>query len=393
MRKFLLYMLLLSVSLPAFAADNEFKFGVTTNTRYNNNVTNVEQGEVDAFIFEIGPRLRFDTRHQKYEGWLSYSPRFATYTDGGRIDEFNQYFGARGEYHLTDQWTFSLQDTFTLQTDADRDFADGVDLDDGSRKQVRRNNLSATTRWSYSQRGSLVFNGGYNIVEREDKDLSDVRSFSGRIQADYVATPRSTIGFGTNLRNQQVDSSAQRDKTTTDYYGFFLFTSYRLTPTFGFQANGGPTWLVSKRQDDDDSGNETDLEYFVNAVVSADFERGTASIEYARASSDVAFSTTTFLIDEVSVNLDWQFSPRVWGGLTGQWNEREAVLRFDSINEVFSNSVTQWVGAATLTVRATPEVLMAFTVDYLRQKQDLRDPAHRVRAVIRFDYNAQAIRF
>ena len=61
MRRILLFMLLLCVSLPAIAAENEFKLGVTSINRYDDNVANVEEGKREAFAFQIGPTIRFES--------------------------------------------------------------------------------------------------------------------------------------------------------------------------------------------------------------------------------------------------------------------------------------------------------------------------------------------
>ncbi len=395
MRKFLLYMLLLSVSLPAFAADNEIKFGVTTSTRYNDNVNNVSSNEQDAVVFAIGPRMLFDTQGPKYEAGVSYSPLFTTYSQGGRVDQFDQYFGAHSEYRPTERLTLALRDTLFLERDADRDLTDSTvpSLDSGGNKQTLRNNLNGSARYGISQRASVTTNGGLNVIEREDKDLSDVEAISGRVQMDYVLSMRDTVGIGTSVRTQGVEDSIAHNRTQTNYYGFFLFASHRFSPTFGLSATGGPTWLRSRREDDQRSGYESDLDYFASVSLTADSKRGSASIAYTRTSSDVAFSSTTYLIDRVTATADWQISPRLFMGLKGEWNERTAVLRFSGEN--FANSVHQWLAAANVTYRMTPEVVAGFTVDYLRQEWDAAgaDAVDRVRAVIRFDYNAQALRF
>jgi len=392
MRRLLLNMLLLSISFPALAAENEFKFGVTTNTRYNDNVSNVSDDKTDAFIFEVGPRLQFGTRHLKYEAGLSYNPRFTTYSDGGRTDEFTQNMAARAEADLTDRFKVSLRNALTVDYDDDLDISEDVtlDLDDSSEKLTLRNNLVGRARYALSPRGSLNANTTYRVIDREVKDLSDVLSISGELQADYVANMQTTVGIGTSLRTQTVEASRERQETDTDYYGFFLYAGYQFSSSLGFQASGGPTWLLSKREDDGRSGRQTDLEYFASASLEAGLSQGRFSLQYARANSDVAFSATTYLIDQVNATLDWQFTPHVFGGLSAEWNVRTAVLRFAGEN--FANDVTQWLGAANVSVRVTPEIFMGFTVDYLRQTADNLDAVDRVRGVIRFDYNAQALR-
>ncbi|MDP6981340.1 MAG: hypothetical protein QF570_22490 [Myxococcota bacterium] len=395
MRKFLLYMALLSVCLPAFAADNEFKFGVRTNTRYNDNVDNVSSNKQDAIVFEIGPRFKLDTRAPLYEAGVNYAPSFKIYSQGDQVDEFSHRLNARGDYRPTDRLTLGLRESLAAERDSDRDFSDDptIDLDGGGHKQTLRNRLSGDVRYGLTQRLSLSSNAGYRIVEREDKDLADVESISGSAQSNYVLSMRDSIAIGASVRRQTVEGSpgSGRRKTRTDSYGFFLFGSHRFTPTYGVSVSGGPTWLRSSRTNDGRSGDETNLEYFASAEVNADYDRGSASLAYTRASSDVAFSATTYLIDRVTGTVDWQLSPRLVFGATAEWNQREAVLKFE--DQRFVNSVDQWLAAANLSYRMTPEVFGGFTVDYLRQDSGASGTVDRVRAVIRFDYNAQALRF
>ena len=61
MRRILMIITQSCVSLPAFAAENELRLGVTTASRYSDNAANVSSGKEDTFSFVIGPRLIFDT--------------------------------------------------------------------------------------------------------------------------------------------------------------------------------------------------------------------------------------------------------------------------------------------------------------------------------------------
>ncbi len=398
MRKFLLYMLLLSVSLPAIAAENEFKFGVTTNTRYNDNVNNVESDKVDAVVFQIGPRLRFDRRDAKYEATLQYLPRYTTYTDGERANKFIQYLGANGEFRLTSRITLDARNNLSVDSDADRDITDGttVDLDPNDRrKQVLRNDANLGLRYSYSQRGTVSLDGGYYLVDRDDRDLSDVGSASGRLQTTYAVTTRTSLGTGVSVTSQEIEESRQRDPTRTNYYGLFLQASHQFDPMFSITASAGPTWLRSKRKIDGE--HENDLNYFARAIFVADFESGSVEVEYGRENSEVSFSPTSYIIDEVAARLGWQVTSRVTVGLRGEWNRREAVLDLTGVD--FVEEVEQRLAAADVRYRMTPEVVAGFSVDYLQQKTDASSSAvrsrtvDRVRAIVRFEYNAEALRF
>ena len=67
MRRILLFLLLLCTSVSANAAENEIKIGLTTASRYNDNIGNVSSGKKsDSFSFDFGPRIDFDSTSARY---------------------------------------------------------------------------------------------------------------------------------------------------------------------------------------------------------------------------------------------------------------------------------------------------------------------------------------
>ncbi|MFT5441077.1 MAG: hypothetical protein ACI8W3_000117 [Myxococcota bacterium] len=410
MRRILLYMLLLSASVSANAAENELKLGVTTATQYNTNVANVSQGKEDSFAFDIGPKIKFDSAGAKYEAGASYSTHFATYSQDGRRDNLSHHVGVHADYRPTSRLKFGINDVFSLQSDADRDFTDNsataavggeTTTNDGNGdKDTVRNVLNAKARYAFSPRLSANSSFGYSIVERQDLDLADTNQVSGRFNGEYTISPKDSIGIGVNLRHQTVEAANEivvdgrnLGDNITDYYGFFAFINHRFTPLLSASVSGGPTWLLANRKNDGEKGS-TSTDYFANASLIADINGGSASVSYQRSSSDFARTSTAFIQDAVSVNADWAMSRRLLFGVVGEWNQRKAILRFD--NAAFVDKVKQWRGAATATYHLRPDLSTHLTFDYLRQKatgQSDEGASDRFRLVLRFDYNARAFRF
>lgn len=391
-------LVLVLVCLPVAAAENEVKVGATTAVRYNDNIANVETGKTDSFAFELGPYFRLDSSGAKYEIGGSYSPRFATYTDDDRDDNFTHNFGIHGDYRPAEQWKVAFSDVLGLESDADRDFNDD-DSDDsgnGGEKQTLRNFLNGSVTYSASQRVQLSASGTYNIAEREDKDLSDSTQVSGRLQGNYSLSARNTFGGGALAKLQLVKASNELDvgDTTSNYYGFFLYAEHRFTPLLSLSASGGPTWLISNR-DDDGQKRETSLDSFANVELVADIDRGSASLAYQRTSTDFARTSTAFIIDEVSASIDWAATTLLVLGVNGEWNQRKAILEITQGN--FVNKVTQWRAAASASYRISPQVSTKITFDFLRQESKDAAPeldsTDRYRVVVRFDYHAKAFRF
>jgi hypothetical protein len=396
MRRILILITLSCVAFPSFAAENEFRLGVSTASRYTDNVSNVSEGKVDAFAFDIGPRLQFDSSSTQYEAGMSYIPRLTFYTDE-RDDDVNHSFGAHADYRATKRLSFQTRDTLRLEFDADRDL---TDFDEPSRdsdgdKQTFRNRFTFDTRYAATPRFSLDGNFGNFFVERKDKDLSDSNQFSGRIQGEYVLSFQDSIGAGVFARNQKVQGRIDSNgndvgDSTTDFDGFFLSWSHRFTPLLSANAAGGPTWVTSNR-DNDGRSSTTDLEYFANAGVNADFDHGKVSMTYSRSSAENARTSTTSLIDTVNLRGSMLVNRKVTLGVSGEWNLRKAILEQEGID--LEDNVEQWIFRATLSYKLTTELTSHFSVDYLRQDTDVDKPSDRIRAVIRLDYTARTFRF
>jgi len=395
---FLLFMLVLCVP-PALAAENELKIGLTTAARYNDNIGNDATDKDGSFIFDVGPTFQFKSRAEKFEGEMSYSPRFVTYLSDERGDELTHNLGLDAKYHPTPRLTFGLHDTLGIQEDADRDFDDtlGGTIDRGD-KQTLRNTLRGTTRYRLNPRLDLSGDISYSIAEREDKTQSDVSQISGRLQSTYQIGPVHSLGGGGLARLQQVGASDDPGESGTDtlYQGFFAYWSYGLTPLVSLTASGGPTWLVSERDDDpatpfDEDARDTDLSYFANVELVSLFDGGSVSLAYEHSSSDSTFSSDSYLIHVVSARATYTVNQKVILGATAEWNQRDAILRF--ANSGAASSIKQWRASATASYRLSPELVAHLTVDYLRQEPDNEPETDRYRAVVRFEYNPRAFHF
>lgn len=397
MRRILLFMLLLCTSVSANAAENELKIGLTTATRFNNNIGNVSSGkQTNSFSFDFGPTVHVNSTSATYELGGDYSPRVSinTNTNRSRNVGVNHIFSTHGRYRPTPRWTFGLRDRLVLKTDADRDSDDGTgtDLDNGD-QQTLRNSINGNIRYGVSPRMSFSTNVGYSLTEREHGDLVDSSQISGGMQGSYVVGAGDTLGFGGTARRQELkggDTSTFR-ATSTAYYGFYLSWDHRFSPLMGISASGGPTWVISKREGGDPS--PPDIDYFANVRLFSEFGKASAGISYSRSNSDLARTSTAYFIDSVNASANWSASRRLVFGLNGGWNQRVAVTKFKQFSLQFQETVTQWHAAATVSYQIRRELRGNFTLDYHRQDQESSKPSDRFRATLRFNYNARAFRF
>ena len=383
--------------VPAMGAENEVRFGVTSSTRYNDNVSNVEKNKIESFSFEIGPSLRYERTDAKYETGGFYSPRYATYSESGRGDTSNHNLGIHGDFRPSSRWNIGLRDTFSLQFDADREFDDNPSDDTtGSNKQTLRNFLDGTVAYSLTQRTRLSTKASYNLTDREDKELSSNSQISGRVGVNHSISASTTLGGGALARSQSITAGSNDNDfdSQNDYYGFFVYGEHRFSPLLVISGSGGPTWLVSNR-DGDGRDSETSLDYFASAELTAEIDRGSVALTYQRSSSDFASSATAFTIDEVAISADWGVTSLLVLSVNAEWNTRNAILKVIESNEI--NEVDQWRAAATASYRISPELLTHVTFDYLRQESKQADSnadkTDRYRVVMRFDYNINAFRF
>lgn len=396
MRRILLFLMLLCTSVSANAAENEIKIGLTTGSQYNNNVANVSSGNKrDAFSFEFGPTIAFDSSATVYELSAKYFPRVRIFTRSSKRDaDVSHDLNLRSEYRPNERWTLGLSDAFHVQEDADRDTNEGIqiDLDGSGDKQTLRNALRANVRYGATPRMSLFANGGYTIVLREDKDLSDSQQFSGSFRGNYAGGAKDTFGAGVAAQHQRliIDNKTATEKSSNDYYGFFLTWDHRFTPLTGVSAAGGPTWVVSEREGD----RRIKSEYFARMNVFTEYDKGSASISYQRSSSEFANTSTAYLIDMVNVKADWKASRKMVLAVKGGWNQRIAIRKFANSSFTVSNKVIQWQAAASVSYQLTRELMSSLTVDYLNQNlSEESGSVDRIRATIRFHYNARAYRF
>ncbi len=397
MRRILLFMLPMLLSIappPATAVENEIGLGVTTATRYNDNVFNVSEGKTDSFTYEVGPVVRLSSSASNFEAGATYVPRFVTYIDGARDDDLNHVARVSATYEPSERMTLGLSDVFMLQSDADRDLiGGGFDLDGGGDKQTLENNLTAEFKYLLNPRFSFASSGGYVYLSREDKDLSGSVQASGQVQGGYALSPRDTVGAGASARHHLAEGIPEIGvaDSTTDYYGVFLYWNHQFTQLVTFKTSGGPTWLWSNL-DDDGEGASRSLDYFASAGLSAEFDKGTASIDYQRSSADYARNSAAYLTDNVGVQADWGLSRRLALAVSAEWNQREVVTK----NAGWAGAVgkvVHWRAVATASYRLTRELVGSLTVDYLRQDESDRRASDRFRVLISFNYNARAFRF
>ena len=393
----ILHLFLAFAGVPAMGAENEVKLGVTSAVRYNDNVANVEKNKIESFSFEIGPSIRYERTDAKYEAGAFYSPRYATYSESGRDDTSNHNFGIHADFRPSSRWNIGFRDTFGLEFDADRDFDDNLSDDStGSEKQTLRNYLDGTVVYSISQRTRLSTKLGYNLTDREDKDLSSNSQISGRVGANHELSSRNTLGGGALARSQSITAGRNDNNgdSQNDYYGFYVYGEHRFSPLLTMSGSGGPTWLVSNR-DGDGRDSETSLDYFASAELTAEIDRGAVAISYQRSSSDFASSTTAFTIDEVAISVKWGVTSLLGLSVNAEWNTRKAILKVLESNEI--DEVDQWRATATASYRNSPELSTHVTFDYLRQEskqaESNADKIDRYRVVMRFDYNINAFRF
>lgn len=393
------FLLVLLVCAPAWASENEVRVGATTAARYSDNVANVERNKTDSFSFEIGPYVEFESVDSRYEVGASYSPRFVTYSENDRDDAFIHNIGVHGDYRPADQWKLALRDVLGIESDEDRDFSDedlGQESGSGKDKQTFRNNLNGSVTYNATQRAQFVSSVAYSLTEREDKSLSDSAQVSGRVQGNYALSARNTFGGGVLARRQDVSASSELavGDTKSEFYGFFFYAEHRFTPLLTLSASGGPTWLISNR-DDDGRGSKTSLDSFATVSLTAEIDRGSARLGYRRTSTDFAQTATAFIIDEVTADIDYAVTSLFIVGVNAEWNQRKAILKIRQGS--FVNDVEQWRAAATASYRFTPELTTHLTFDYLKQKSkqaaDDFDNTDRFRVVVRFDYHAKAFRF
>lgn len=400
MRPILLIMLLflLFAGWTANAAENELKLGITTATRYNDNVGNHASGKDDAFVFDIGPTLIFDSSASKFEGGASYSPRFATYFGDSRDDDISHNFGLNGAYRPNRRWTFSVRDVLGLRQDDAREFEDedGTDITNGGQQQTLQNRFNGTVKYSFNPRITAITGVSHSLTGRQDTNLSDSNQIAGRTQLNYGISPQLTLGGGANVRRQNVEEGRELTvgANSTNYYGIFGYLEHRFTPLFGISGSGGPTWLVSDQEGDGRKPKKS-LDYFAAVEATAEVAGGSAKLSYTRSSSDFASSATSFIIDAISFEANWAMSQTLAFHAAAEWNERTSVLRFEDFDLDFVNKVRQWKAAATASYRINSNLSSQFTVDYLRQNAegDGIGASDRFRVVVRFNYNAQALRF
>jgi hypothetical protein len=306
---------------------------------------------------------------------------------------------ADAEFRPDERWTLKLRDALTVDSDSDRDrnLDTQADLDGGGEKQTLRNSLNGSVRYRLSPIVSVYGSSRYRVTLREDADLSDNSQVSGQFGGNYVAGAKDTFGLGSTIRHKTGSSSNANAvaNSRNDYYGFFVSWDRRFTPLLGLNASGGPTWIVSKRQNVGAS-TKRDFDYFANVQLFSEFDGGSTSISYQRSGSDLADTSTEFFIDAVSVTADYAATRKIVLGVRGEWSQRTGISKFTRVmgsTDRFVDKVLQWRATGSLSYRLTKELVTRFSLDYLRQDASDEDAIDRYRVSVRFIYNAQTFHF
>jgi hypothetical protein len=249
----------------------------------------------------------------------------------------------------------------------------GPALEESDRERVNRSSAS----FSYSRKLNQVFSvqasAFFTDIDFSRDTSVDSRAYSGQLGTQYVLNPITVVGLSASFRRREDKDrrvvGVQLD-TETDIWNVAASFQRSLTPTMSISAQVGPSFFRSRQKSPfffipDSKSRSTS--YFAAVTLDKAWQRSDFNASYTRSESSGGGSTSSSIVDNVTLNFNHRFTRRWSSRVRGTW------LRSKEVSEVAlatRRKTTQYRLSTSVIRRITRQLSVTGEFLYFNQDQN-----------------------
>ncbi len=311
------------------ARSNFLSGGAIFSAGYENNVlTSTTSKPVGAESYTIWPTLKLEMDTARTTGDLSYSTGFTFYEPTSELNRVTQGAVADFRYRWTPRTTVSVQDQFQQNSTVFSQpyVLSGATLSGSSAGTASililpyvgqiNNSTEAEIGYQFSRSSMIGGSGSFSVFNysnlTQETGLYDSHTAGGSVfysrrlgRSQYMGV---TYGFS------QTETSPLA--TTTQSHVGSIFYTVSFPNKLALSLKGGPEYSTTTS-----TGNAPSHTWGPNGVASISWQKSRANtvVSYARAISTGWGLIGVYTTDTASALLQWEFTPRLSGGLSGNY--------------------------------------------------------------------------
>jgi hypothetical protein len=345
----------------------ELELSIENRIGGDSNVFRRSSGRVDDGFYAVSPRVVVREENAKLNYDFSYQPTYETYFETSGIDGFDH----RGEGVLS--WRPTSVDTIGVSGS----FASvrnpiiessGASVEASDRDRTQRSDVRLSFSRALNDVLSVQAGAVFTDLDYSQNSNIDSRSYSAQLGTQYILNPITVVGLSGSFRRREDRSGSFQFRTETDISNFAVFFQRSLTPTLNISAQIGPSFFRSRQEFPfpgipDSKSRSTS--YFAVATVDKTWQRSDFSVSYTRSESSGGGSTSSSIVDNITLGfthrLNWRWSFR----LRGEWLESKEISETAGITR---RETTQYRATTSVTRRITRQ--LSVTGQFLYFNQD-----------------------
>ncbi|MGH7314542.1 MAG: hypothetical protein ACREJV_15310 [Candidatus Rokuibacteriota bacterium] len=213
---------------------------ITVEEEYNDNVLlNNDERRWDFITrFTPGIALEWESAVHRLAAAYSFSAElFARHPERSHAFERHDFF-LDSLYRVNPQWTLTLSDTFTYDTDTNLIADEGIST---GRDQAFGNILAGSASWLVEPQTTLRAGASWAVQRFDREDLFDSDVYRADLTAEHAFSRRFTGSLGYEFGYFDIE---RQENTTT--HTPRLGVVYRFTETLTLRLSGGPTFEIAE---------------------------------------------------------------------------------------------------------------------------------------------------
>ncbi len=315
----------------------ELAFSTDARIGWDSNLFRSSSGEVDDGSFQLSPQVIVRERNASLTYDVSYRPTYETFFRTSNVDGFDHRAA------LSTTWRPSPIDTLGVSSEylslrrlRVRNDATPLDpepvLQFSDRARIRRS--SVRVYYNRVLTPALSLRG---IVSFDDLDYArsagvDSRAWTGRLTSTYNVTRRVSFGLSGSVRRREGRGQDRLGQfsTQTDVWDVSASIDYSFSPTVQVSVQAGPSFIRTNQDPPSSrsafpSSKRSSTSFFAVVSASKAWKRSNASLSYTRSESGGGGSTSSSIIDVVTLRGDFKLD-RHWGfRASGSWSQSKEI--------------------------------------------------------------------
>jgi hypothetical protein len=323
----------------------------------------------DGF-YAISPRVIVHEGHSKLNYDFSYQPTYQTYFETSGIDGFDHWGQADLSWRPTAADTLGFNGNFTSRRNLQLEDRGGATLEESDRERVQNSDAALSYSRMLNEVLSVQASAAFTDRDFSRNTSVDSRSYSGQLGTQYVLNPITMVGLSGSFRRREDRGVGLQFRGETDIWNLAASFQRSLTPTLSISAQVGPSFFRSRRKSQfsfipDSKSRSTS--YFAAATLDKTWQRSYFGASYTRSESSGGGSTSSSIVDNITLNFDHRFSRRWSFRVQGTWLESKEVAEAVGASK---QKTTQYRASVSTTRRITRRMSVIGQFSYFNQDQN-----------------------